>query len=81
MSGSAVIICSYAQIYLLHLYSKSPKALDKFKLPFTLPIETVPPALWILSNYFVSYGLWSKDKGFVCLLTDATALESPAFAQ
>ena len=35
--GFAVIICSYADSLLLVLYSRSPIALDKLRLPFTLP--------------------------------------------
>jgi|JI71714CRNA_FD_contig_31_2640010_length_237_multi_1_in_0_out_0_1 hypothetical protein len=44
MSGFAVIICSYGVNFKLPLYYKSPKALERFKLPFTLPYCTYPPA-------------------------------------
>jgi hypothetical protein len=49
MSGKAVIACSSGRTAAL-LYYKSPKARDKFSPPFTLPYETLLPALVILYN-------------------------------
>jgi len=46
-----VIICSSGFIFKLPLYYKSPNALDKFKLPFTLPYCTYPPADLIRLSY------------------------------
>lgn len=37
MSGFAVMIWSSAGNFGLPLYYKSPRALERFKLPFTLP--------------------------------------------
>ena len=81
MSGFAVIICSSADRLSFFLYSPSPNARLKFRPPFTLPKLTTPPALVILLIYYVSYGLWSLLNSFVWPPTQATALESPAFAQ
>ena len=80
-SGFAVIICSSAGSLLFVLYYRSPNALDKFKFPFTLPYETIPPAFVIRLSSISSSGLWSKLKGTTSLLTDATARESPELAQ
>ena len=80
MSGLAVIIC-YSGLKLLDfLYYKSPKALERFKLPLTLPNVTYPPAFLILSSYYLSSGLWSFDIYLVLPFIQATPLESPAFA-
>lgn len=62
------------------LYYKSPKALDRFKFPFTRPNDTYPPAFLILSNSILSSGLWSFDISLDCPLIHATPLESPALA-
>jgi len=51
ISGLAVIICSSGDKFLFYLYYKSPKALDKFKLPLTRPYWTSPPALLIRFVY------------------------------
>ncbi len=80
MSGFAVIICYSGVKFVLCLYSKSPKALDKFRFPLTLPKETYPPAFLILSNSILSSGLWSFDIYFVAPLMQATPLESPELA-
>ena len=80
MSGSAVIIWSYGLI-VPFLYYRSPIALERLSPPFTRPKDTVPPALVILVSSLESYGLWSKLSGSVFVATDATALESPEFAQ
>lgn len=48
MSGLQVTICSEYGKSRLVLYMKSPKARDKFKLPFTLPFWMCPPAFSIL---------------------------------
>ncbi len=81
MSGFAVIICYSADNDSFFLYSPSPKALDKFRPPLTLPKFTTPPALVILLIYYGSYGLWSLLNSVVLPLMQATDLESPAFAQ
>ena len=58
-----------------------PMALDKLRLPFTLPSGvTNPPALSIRFFSVVSSGLWSTDKSMALPLRDRTHLESPAFA-
>lgn len=57
MSGFAVIICYSGLRFVFCLYYKSPNALDRFKLPWTLPNDTSPPAFFILSNYILSSGL------------------------
>ena len=62
------------------LYSISPIALDKLRLPFTLPYETVPPAFVILFNYYLSSGLWSFDIYLQFPLIQATPRESPELA-
>lgn len=80
MSGFAVIICYYAGKFVFCLYYKSPNALDKFKLPFTLPNETYPPAFLILSNSILSSGLWSFDIYLKLPFIQATPLESPELA-
>ena len=76
MSGFAVIICSYADKLSFFLYYPSPKALERLS-----PKVTVPPALVILSISTGSSGLWSLLSSWVWPFTQATALESPAFAQ
>ncbi len=81
ISGFAVIICYSADKPYVFLYYPSPKALDKFKPPFTLPKFTEPPALVILLISSGSSGLWSLLNYSVFPLTQATALESPALAQ
>ena len=81
MSGFAVIICSSGGSLLLHLYSRSPSALDRFKFPFTLPNYTFPPAFLILLSSLGSSGLWSSLSATVFLLEKPTARESPEFAQ
>lgn len=81
MSGLAVIICSSADKVLFFLYYPSPKALERFRPPLTLPKVTVPPAFVILLISSGSSGLWSLLSSVVCPLTQATALESPALAQ
>jgi len=65
MSGFAVIICSSGNKFLLYLYYRSPKARLRFKLPFTLPKLTYPPALRMRSNSILSSGLWSLLSSFV----------------
>lgn len=81
MSGLAVMIWSYGGNLAFPLYSKSPSALERFKLPFTLPYWTYPPAFVIRFISRSSSGLWSMLSGTTFLFTDATARESPAFAQ
>lgn len=81
ISGFAVITCSYGGSLLLFLYYRSPRALDKFKFPLTLPSYTKPPAFLILLSSLGSYGLWSSLRATVFLETNATARESPELAQ
>ena len=81
MSGFAVIICYSADNASFFLYSPSPKALDKLRPPLTLPKFTTPPAFVILLIYYGSSGLWSLLNSVTLPLTQATDLESPAFAQ
>lgn len=81
-SGKLVIGWSCSRILGRLLYSKSPIARDKFRFPSIRPSAfTKDPAFVILylSRGFV--GLWSKESGVAFLLTDTSALESPAFAQ
>ena len=80
MSGFAVIICYYGDSVVFCLYYKSPKALERFKFPLTLPNDTYPPAFRILSSSILSSGLWSFDIYFVAPLTQATPRESPELA-
>jgi hypothetical protein len=47
------------------LYSKSPIARDKFKLPLTRPSTTYPPAAEIRDDSRGSSGLWSSDNAKV----------------
>lgn len=79
----AVIIWSLRAIYELHLYSKSPRDLERFKTPFTLLSSTKPPAFSILYLSSGSSGLWSTLSSIAWylsfFLTAKTALESPAF--
>lgn len=64
------------------MYSKSPIALDKFKLPLILPSLTNPPAFLTLSFSYSYSGLWSKDNSSITPpFLDKTLLESPALAQ
>lgn len=57
MSGLEIMICSSKAIFSFSLYIKSPKALERFKFPLTLPSFTVPPAFVILFNSSAFSGL------------------------
>lgn len=52
--GFDVIICSSKPKFLFSLNSRSPKALVKFKQPFTLPYSRCPPAFKIRLYYYGS---------------------------
>mmetsp|Transcript_10982 Transcript_10982/g.20717 ORF Transcript_10982/g.20717 Transcript_10982/m.20717 type:complete len:258 (-) Transcript_10982:695-1468(-) len=80
ISGNAVTACSFGSKSFLCLYSMSPIALLKLRLPFTLPSVTKPPALWILSDSSGSWGLWSLDMATALPFLEKTHLLSPAFA-
>ena len=54
MSGRQVTICSLWVSFSFILKTKSPRALDKAKLPLTLLNSTNPPAASILSLSFSS---------------------------
>lgn len=76
--GLAVIICYYTGKFLADLYSKSPIALDKFRLPLILPSSTSPPALTIRSFSGLSSGLWSRLSSLASpFKLQTTARESP----
>ena len=61
--------------------SHIPRALDKFKPPFTLPSQvTFPPALWILFSSCSSSGLWSVDISRAMPFRQSTQRESPTLA-
>lgn len=78
ISGFAVIICSSAERFLEDLYSKSPMALERFKLPLMRPSSMVPPALIMRSLYDFYSGLWSLLSSLASpLRLQMTALESP----
>lgn len=82
MSGFAVIICYSGVNVLLPLYSKSPMARVRLRLPFTLPNDIYPPAFLMRFISIWSSGLWSLLNSFVSPLSVRhTDLESPAFAQ
>jgi hypothetical protein len=49
-SGFALIICYYSFMFFVTLYSWSPRARERFKLPFTRPSITCPPAFLIRFN-------------------------------
>jgi len=81
ISGKAIINYLSSDNYLSFLYSKSPNALLKFKLPFTLPSVTNPPAYNILFFSNSSSGLWSLLIFTNYPLELTQHLLSPAFAQ
>lgn len=85
MSGNAVMMNSRGFLFYgflsFILYSRSPRARERFRFPFTRPWITVPPAFSILLfSVFVS-GLWSMLRGKARAPFIATARESPLFAQ
>lgn len=81
ISGLAVIICSSAGRFLQFLYSKSPIARDRFRLPLIRPSSTVPPAFTILVFSNLSSGLWSRLSSLASpLRLQTTARESPRWA-
>jgi len=65
ISGRAMTNCLSTVYFESNFYVKSPKALDKFKLAFTLLSDTKPPAASILFLSKSFSGLWSKDNGKV----------------
>jgi hypothetical protein len=79
-SGFALIICYYGFMFLVILYSWSPKARDRFKFPFTRPSITCPPAFFIRFSSISSSGLWSTLIFSVLPLLTTMHRESPAFA-
>jgi hypothetical protein len=84
ISGTAVIIWSAAERLLSHLYSKSPRDLERFKTPLTLLSSTNPPAFSILYFSPGLSGLWSILISIAWNLSDFfwanTTRESPEFA-
>lgn len=65
----------------LRLKSKSPKALERARFPFTRPYCTKPPAAVMRAFSPSLVGLWSKDRGTATPADERTLRESPAFAQ
>lgn len=62
MSGKLVIACSFNGKLAFFLWHKSPIALERLRLPSTLPSAfTVDPALVIRSLSAGCIGLWSID--------------------
>lgn len=81
ISGTHVIICFSTLIFLLSLYSISPRARDKLRVPRTLPSSTKPPAA---SMRFFSpslSGLWSSLSSTALPPLDRTHRLSPELAQ
>merc|ERR1711988_626730 len=80
-SGIGEINCSAGFRAGFFLYSRSPRALLKFRFPLTLPSIMKPPAFEILVFSISLSGLWSSDKAKTFLLLHKMHLESPALAQ
>lgn len=79
-SGLDMISCSSYGRFLSFLYAKSPKLLERFNPPFTLPLTILPPTFAILWDYIGFSGLWSKDNWIALPFLQSTLLESPALA-
>src|SRR3569623_861461 len=77
MSGSGLTNCSVGHNPGTDLYSKSPKARETARLPFTRCIITEPPALTILSRSRSRYGLWSSVLNVLLLFLLHNPRESP----
>ncbi len=80
ISGTQVIIYASTGTFLFCLYSRSPNALERLKIPRTLPSSTKPPAASILLSSSVLSGLWSSDISMAVVPLARTQRLSPELA-
>mmetsp|Transcript_31070 Transcript_31070/g.60994 ORF Transcript_31070/g.60994 Transcript_31070/m.60994 type:complete len:256 (-) Transcript_31070:557-1324(-) len=84
-SGVALMICFSGPNFPSFLYSRSPRARDRLRFPFTRywpgpQFSTYPPAASIRFLSVGSFGLWSSLKATARPARQSTARLSPAFA-